>query len=423
MIAPSERLVIGIRYAALTSLPLLDVSEPPWSRSAAVRRLQGMTTPAQSGLDALRRGDADTARTLLTRATQEAPSGQRPWLLLAQACRLGGDPAAERRALEALLHDEPRHIPGLLIMGERSREDGDERAAAAFYTTALNQAAVIPPPPQLHALLARARDFLAAQKGRYEAHLLSAVDLPDAETAPPTRFRRSLDLLLGRRELHLQQPSMFYFPGLPQRAFFDRAEFPWAAELEAAVPAIRAELEALDGGFDPYVTGTPGRPRPNNPLLDDPGWGAFHIWRGGELVAENAARVPRTVEVLARLPIPRIAGRSPMALFSRLTPGTHIRPHHGMLNTRLICHLPLVVPEGCAMRVGDETRPWREGELTVFDDSFEHEAWNRGPGTRTVLLFEIWRPDIDADERAQLTRLFEAIDAYGGFPPATGADH
>src|SRR3546814_9157183 len=84
-----------------------------------------------------------------------------------------------------------------------------------------------------------------------------------------------------------------------------------------------------------------------------------------------------------------------------------------MLNTRLICHLPLIVPDGCALRVGAETRGWREGELLIFDDSFEHEAWNRGGSDRTILLFEIWRPDIDADEREQLTRIFAAIDTYG----------
>ena len=104
-----------------------------------------------------------------------------------------------------------------------------------------------------------------------------------------------------------------------------------------------------------------------------------------------------------------------MALFSRLTPGAHIQPHHGLLNTRLICHLPIIAPPGCALRVGADTHEWREGELVIFDDSFEHEAWNRGTSTRTVLLFEIWKPEIASDERADLTRLFEAIDAYG--PP------
>ena len=118
-------------------------------------------------------------------------------------------------------------------------------------------------------------------------------------------------------------------------------------------------------------------------------------------------------EALALAPMPIVTGRSPMALWSLLTPGTHIRPHNGLLNTRLICHLPLIVPDGCGLRVGAETRSWREGELLIFDDSFEHEAWNHGASDRTVLLFEIWRPDIDIDEREQLTRIFAAIDTYG----------
>ncbi|WP_375429536.1 aspartyl/asparaginyl beta-hydroxylase domain-containing protein [uncultured Sphingomonas sp.] len=382
-------------------------------------------SPLQSGLDALRRSDFAAARQHLTRATETEPQGRRPWLPLAQACRKLGDAPAETQALGSLLVEEPRDILALLLMGERKRDDGDDRAAASFMTAALKQATATPPPPQLTPLLQRAQAFLAENNARYERHLLSAVDLPDTDPERPTRFRRSLDLLLGRRELHLQQPSMFYFPGLPQRQFYERDEFAWAPELEAAAPAIRAELEALadTDGFAPYITGDPNRPRPvANPLLDDPSWSAFYIWRNGALTPE-AARVPRTVAALASLPIPRIAGRSPMALFSRLRPDTHIRPHHGMLNTRLTCHLPLVVPEACAMRVGDETRPWREGELTIFDDSIEHEAWNRGPATRTVLLFEIWRPEVTPDERTQLTHLFEAIDEYGGFPAPIGSDH
>ena len=103
-----------------------------------------------------------------------------------------------------------------------------------------------------------------------------------------------------------------------------------------------------------------------------------------------------------------------MAIYSLLKPGTHIQPHHGMLNTRLICHVPLIAPDGCALRVGSETRTWRQGEALIFDDSFEHEAWNRGGETRVVLLFEIWRPEISADERAALTEMFEAIDTYQG---------
>ena len=162
----------------------------------------------------------------------------------------------------------------------------------------------------------------------------------------------------------------------------------------------------------PYVAANPDRPPPNNPLLDKPDWGATWLWRSGEIASGMDRLCRQTLAALARAPQPVIPGRAPIALFSRLKPGTHIAPHHGLLNTRLICHLPLVVPDGCGIRVGAETRAWREGELMIFDDSFEHEAWNRGTSDRTVLLFEIWRPDIDTDERQQLTMLFSAIDAY-----------
>jgi aspartyl/asparaginyl beta-hydroxylase (cupin superfamily) len=215
----------------------------------------------------------------------------------------------------------------------------------------------------------------------------------------------------------LQQPNVFYFPGLPQRQFYERDEFAWLGKIEAAAPAMRDELAAViaaEGDFAPYVAAAPGRPAPNNALLGDPSWGAYYLWQSGAPVAGQADRCPATMKALEDAPMPVIAGRSPMALFSLLKPGTHIAPHHGMLNTRLICHVPLFAPQGCTLRVGNETREWRFGETLIFDDSFEHEAWNRTAETRVVLLFEIWRPEIGAAEREELTALFEAVGAFGG---------
>jgi aspartyl/asparaginyl beta-hydroxylase (cupin superfamily) len=83
------------------------------------------------------------------------------------------------------------------------------------------------------------------------------------------------------------------------------------------------------------------------------------------------------------------------------------------VNTRLICHLPLVVPGGCGFRVGNETREWVEGKAWAFDDTIEHEAWNSSDRTRVILLFEIWRPELTEAERGLVTSMFEAIDAAG----------
>jgi ornithine lipid ester-linked acyl 2-hydroxylase len=75
--------------------------------------------------------------------------------------------------------------------------------------------------------------------------------------------------------------------------------------------------------------------------------------------------------------------------FSTLDPGTIIYPHYGYVDTVLRCHLGIIIPDGdCALRVGDVTRKWQEGKAFVFDDTFEHEAWNKTEGRRTVMLMD-----------------------------------
>jgi aspartyl/asparaginyl beta-hydroxylase (cupin superfamily) len=229
------------------------------------------------------------------------------------------------------------------------------------------------------------------------------------------RFAESLAIVSGQTQPFLQAPTSFYYPGLPQRAFYDAAEFDWTAALEAQLPAIRAEAEAVLAdrrGVAPYVERPENRPAKAHSLEGDARWSAFHLFRSGEPVEANAARCPATMAAIAGLPIPRIAGRSPMVLFSLLAPGTHIRPHNGMLNTRLIAHLPLIVPPACRLRVGNATRSVEPGKMLIFDDSIEHEAWNDSDATRVILIFEIWRPELTAAERAGLTALYESVSRY-----------
>ncbi|MDI1297270.1 MAG: aspartyl/asparaginyl beta-hydroxylase domain-containing protein [bacterium] len=359
-----------------------------------------------AAMAALRRGDAAAAHATL--GTMADP----PAMLLAQACNRMGDLGGEQAALRRILDTEPRNLPALLAMGRNAQARDDERGASVWFRAALAQAAATGAPPAMQPLLDKAQAAVAQASRRFEDHLSAAIaDLP-----PLPRIAQATDLLLGKNQLYLQQPSMFYFPGLPQRAFYEREEFDWVSAMEAMTGAMVAELAAVRADapdFAPYVQTPTDRPAPNNPLRDDPSWGAFHFWQGGAVVAENAARCPAVMAALALAPRPVIAGRSPMALWSLLKPGTHIAAHHGMLNTRLICHLPLVVSDDCALRVGAQTRAWEPGKMLIFDDSIEHEAWNRGRETRVVLLFEIWRPEIAFEEREALARLFEAIDTFG----------
>lgn len=367
---------------------------------------------------ALQRRDGAEAKRLLGELSDEAM----PWVLLAQACNVTGDTSGEEAALQKQLEAEPRHLPALILTGELKARIGDDRAANSFFQAALNQAATMPDvPTALHPMLTRAQDFIAQTQARFESHLLE--QLGKSGIGNQGRVGTAIDLLLGKKQLYAQQPSSFYFPGLPQRQFYERGEFEWLRQVEAAVPAMREELQAVlaDGkDFAPYVEATAERPSAANPLINDPSWGAYYFWRNGKIVEETAARCPATMTALEIAPMPRIDQRSPIALWSLLKSGTQIQPHHGLLNTRLICHIPLIVPGDCALRVGNEAREWRDGEALIFDDSFEHEAWNQSDSTRVVLLFEIWRPEISAEERTALTAIFETINDYQGVPEDAG---
>ena len=90
----------------------------------------------------------------------------------------------------------------------------------------------------------------------------------------------------------------------------------------------------------------------------------------------NCARCPATAALLERLPLLDLPGKGPTAMFSLLEPRTRIPPHTGSNNVRATVHLPLIVPEGCGLRVGAETRAFAPGKAWAFDDTIEHEAWN-----------------------------------------------
>jgi aspartyl/asparaginyl beta-hydroxylase (cupin superfamily) len=140
-------------------------------------------------------------------------------------------------------------------------------------------------------------------------------------------------------------------------------------------------------------------------------WTAIHLLKNGSRIEANALHCPETLALLAQLPQPQIQGASPNAMFSLLRPHTHIPPHVGIANTRLVCHLPLIVPEGCWFRVGAETRPWKRGEAFLFDDSIEHEAMNPTDQLRVVFIFDVWHPDLSKAEREAVAAL---IGSEGG---------
>jgi aspartate beta-hydroxylase len=373
----------------------------------------------KQGLAAMRAGDPQRGRDMFSRATGLAPGHAPAWVGLALACDALKDGAGKLIAVDRALTIDPRNLRALILKADHFVQTGDLRGAAPYYRMATDAApAMSQLPPFMQDEVRRARAFGENYTAQYEASLREALAARGFDVAQTSaRFVQSLDILFGRKKIYFQQPLSYFLPELPQIQFYDRALFPWLDKIEAATSDIRRELEDVmrePAKFTPYVEGKAESPlRSDRNLLNNPDWSAFYLWKNGSIVPENAQRCPKTLAAVEGAPLTRIAGRAPSILFSQLRPGARIPPHTGFLNTRLICHLPLIVPPNCTFRVGNETRTWREGEAWVFDDSIEHEAHNGSDQTRVILIFDVWRPEVTADERGSIAAMLEAIDAQG----------
>jgi hypothetical protein len=326
---------------------------------------------------------------------------------------------ADEAELDRLLAADPRNIDALVRKGDLRAAADDQRGATAFYKAALGAASAAGTlPSSLKPAIERAVAGVRRAEAMFLDHLEQTLAKAGfAEGSRPPRFQHALDLLLGRAAASpaMQRPTGFYYPGLRERAFYDPAEFSWAAAVQDQTAAILGELRAAEAAgldsFTPYLVGDPSRPRSDfHGLHDNPDWSTLQLWEKGA-PAPLADHFPQTMAAIEASDVPRISVRAPNILFSKLTAGARIPPHHGMLNARLICHLPLIVPPGCGFRVGPERRQWDAGKLLIFDDTIEHEAWNGGGRDRVVLIFDVWHPDLEAEERRAISTLFDAIDA------------
>jgi aspartate beta-hydroxylase len=343
------------------------------------------------------------------------------WLRTAVACRGRKDEDGEEQAIREALSLDPMDLVALILRADLLERQGKRHEAAQAHGAIL---AVAPPldrlHPDLHPALARATHARSIYDKECAAFLddFLAPHLAAHEGGTLERFHDSVDTMLGRRRRYESRPAIYHYPHLPAIEFFDRAQFGWLDAVEDATDAIRDEfIEALKGeeGFSPYITYPPDVPHNQwAELNNSPRWSAFHLYKMGERIAANAARCPRTMKVLERVPQPDLPGRTPSAMFSLLKPRTHIPPHNGVTNARLVVHLPLIVPEGCRFRVGNETRSWMPGKAWVFDDTIEHEAWNDSDKLRVVLIFDIWHPHLSAAEREMITALMAGLNAFTG---------
>ena len=369
----------------------------------------------QQGLTALQQGRAGEARARLEQLTGAGSANPLSWLLLAIACRAAQDLDAEEAAVDRLLQFDPRSIRGLIMKADCRAAAGDQGAARQYFRTALGLAETTAVPSDAVGEVEHARQALSELEEEFHAkrgRMMTRRGFPPESWSP--RFRHALELAAGKRRQYFQRPTVFTYPELPQIQYYDPADFDWSAKVEAQTATVRAELvEVLKQGTDnfrPYIQASDGDVRldANKALVENRDWSALFLCENGRPDEALIERCPRTWEAVNQAPLAKIPGFGPTVMFSLLKAGARIEPHTGMFNTRLVCHLPLIVPPRCTFRVGNDVREWKEGKLFVFNDTIEHEAWNDSSEDRVVLIFDIWRPELSEQERRELTALLSS---------------
>jgi len=381
---------------------------------------------------AMTRGAPREALSQLQQACHAEPDNPQLLKCLAVAAEAAGFPGEARQALEYAVALAPSLYVAHLQLARLLEQAGDRHGATRAYFRALTRAQFdgqwLDPdstPPRLLAQVAHAAEFVRDGRAEVLASLMEPLHARFGREAMQ-RVERCLHAYLGMVAAAppdgRQRPKFLYFPGLPSAPYFAPEDFEWIQRLENAADAILeearamlAEPEALVpflGGDDDTDLGAYLHATAGHAATSKPRWDAVFFYRHGQVHVDNQRRCAATASVLESLPLLRIAGHAPEVCFSVLAPGTHILPHHGVSNVRAVVHLPLLVPDDCALQVGGQMHTWREGQCVAFDDTYLHEAWNRSDHTRVILLMDAWNPHLSEPEREAVAAVIEGIGEF-----------
>lgn len=376
----------------------------------------------------LARGETSRAIELLTAAHRAQPDDPVTLHRLGVAQIAGRDFEGAVHSLRHSLQSAPDMFVARLHLGMALEQLGQSHEALVACFSAINTAQAkgrwlsdATTAPGLRETVKRTMTYVDAGRIRLFNEVLEPLRqrYGDSELA---RVRECLAIYLNAQPANLpdprQKPKFLYFPGIPSQPYYPRECFPWHAELEARTTLIRDELQAVLSHaqdletFLKFNSPDDAAAYLRSSGSQEAGWDAYFFYRHGTRYDTQCARCPQTSALLDALPLVRIRDHAPETLYSVLRPGTHILPHRGVTNTRLVTHLPLIVPPDCALRVGGDIHTWQEGRCVTFDDTFEHEAWNNSDQTRVVLILDSWNPDLSEAERAAVTDLVEAIGDF-----------
>lgn len=267
---------------------------------------------------------------------------------------------------------------------------------------------------------------------QYAQHLVNAAslarkklyDMCQPDLAASSRFQRSAEMYLGVTPRvynnELQKPDFFYVPDLPSKPFYDISEIPG---LQKVYNDLKNQKQLIDSASkldkQSYVDVIGNTPKDDCwQSLKGENWGSRHLLKAGAEVPIPELDTTEFVSCFDNSCVPDCPPHAPEVFISQLLPSVEIPPHFGISNIKLTAHLPIQINSSCYLKVGNEKRNWSDSvEGIVFDDSYIHSAGNLGKQSRTVLIFDVWNPNLQPEEKQAIRNFMryhhEWSNSYG----------
>eukprot|EP00802_Teleaulax_amphioxeia_P014515 Tamp_14582.p1 GENE.Tamp_14582~~Tamp_14582.p1 ORF type:complete len:342 (+),score=101.35 Tamp_14582:140-1027(+) len=202
-----------------------------------------------------------------------------------------------------------------------------------------------------------------------------------------------------------------YVEGLPCKTFHDAYAYEWAQQLRDKAAVIQDEFKrvAIEGSDDLDKKGNNVWATAANATSAQsygPDWKTLALMDRCVWDPINVNLFPETTKILRELEVPCLE-----AFFARMQPKSKISAHSDYCNFALTAHLGLVIPEKeCWIKVGKDSREWRNGEMLMFDTSLLHEAANEAESVRYILMLRVWHPDLSPQEVEAIKYIFACLD-------------
>lgn len=200
-------------------------------------------------------------------------------------------------------------------------------------------------------------------------------------------IRYKISAFLGKGLIFLLEKAVTLF--VKNDIYVDTKQFDWIQNIEDNAHFIQQEFEVFYSKRSSQVPDICEISEEQYQVVKKDEWKFIPLYSYGLKNDSFTSCFPKTIELIHTIP------NFTTAFFSILQPNMDIASHRGAYKGYLRYHLGVKIPEEnqkCGIDIEGHVYHWENGKSVVFDDTFQHSAWNHTDEFRVVLYVDFIRP-------------------------------